>query len=291
MNMIMIQPNKNRINDKLSKICNLPALPNIVNEALRMLNDPDTSNNDLIKIFSKDQSFIAKILTIANSPIYGLRREVSTLDFAILVLGFNEIKNIIFAISFIESFRNERDRYFNQSGFWLHSFITANVARRICEDLDVKKRGEAFVAGFLHDFGISILHRYLHSEFVQIYNNVATGMSYYDAERSVMNLNHFEIGEILMEKWSLPYILSDAIRYHHDPSSANVDKELASIVHLADYMCQYFNIGNFEWDEGIEIDRKIINILNFPNRDNFYEFIESYKDFFNQQIDSIRYLF
>ena len=84
----MAQPKENRINDKLSKICNLPALPSIVNEALRMLNDPDTCNSDLIKIISKDQSFITKILTIANSPIYGLRREVSTLDFAILVLGF-----------------------------------------------------------------------------------------------------------------------------------------------------------------------------------------------------------
>ena len=287
----MAQPKENRINDKLSKICNLPALPSIVNEALRMLNDPDTSNSDLIKIISKDQSFITKILTIANSPIYGLRREVSTLDFAILVLGFNEIKNIVFAISFIESFRNEQDRYFNQSGFWLHSFLTANVARRICEDLNIKKTGEAFVAGFLHDFGISILHRFLHYEFVQIYNDVATGMSYFDSERSVLNLNHFEIGEILMNKWCLPYILSDAVRYHHNPSSANVDKELASIVHLADYMCQYFNIGNFEWDEGIELDSKIIKILNFPNRNKLDEFIESHKEFFNQQVDSIRYLF
>ncbi len=72
----MIVKNTENIDTILGKIKALPALPQIADEALRILNDKNSNKSDLVKIISKDQSFISKILTIANSPIYGLRREV-----------------------------------------------------------------------------------------------------------------------------------------------------------------------------------------------------------------------
>ena len=65
------------------------------------MNSKTTNNQQLIDIISKEQSFVAKVLAIANSPIYGLRKEVSTIDFAIMILGYNELRHIVFVISFL----------------------------------------------------------------------------------------------------------------------------------------------------------------------------------------------
>ena len=80
-------PIKQRTLRLLSSIRNLPSIPSIIFEVSRLLNNTRTSAADLGKVISKDQGLVAKILTVANSPLYGLPRRVSTIDFAIVILG------------------------------------------------------------------------------------------------------------------------------------------------------------------------------------------------------------
>jgi HD-like signal output (HDOD) protein len=81
----------------LSGIRNLPSVPFIMVEVSKMLDNPRTGASDLGKLISKDQAMVAKILSVANSPLYGLPRRVSTIEFAIVILGFDHIKNIVIA--------------------------------------------------------------------------------------------------------------------------------------------------------------------------------------------------
>ena len=156
----------------LSNIYNLPGTSKNMHEVTRLLNNPNSNSSELSKVIGRDQGIATKILAIANSPMYGLRRRVSTIDFAILVIGMKEIKNIIFALSMMESFKNKTDQYLNQKEFWLHSLVSGNTAKRIAEKLDYKKSGEAFAAGLLHDLGIPVIHKYFHTSFVEIFNQV-----------------------------------------------------------------------------------------------------------------------
>ena len=282
--------NKTEIERILSKIENLPALPQVADEALRILNDDSSSKSDLVKIISKDQSFIAKILTIANSPIYGLRREVSTMSFAVFVLGLKEIKKVVFAIAFMESFKMVRDKTFNPEKFWLHSFVVANLSRRIAMDLDITNSGEAFVVGFLHDFVISILHRDFKPEFEEICNLVEQGTTHYAAEQKVLGLTHTDVAEKVLEMWELPKIIVDSVAFHHSPSNAESDKVLTSVVHLADYIAQEHSDAKCIWDNEIVLDESIIDILQFSNKNSLDEFTQSYSEFINEQIQSIRTL-
>ncbi len=282
--------NKENIDKILKRIDTLPALPQVADEALRILNDQNSSKSDLVKIISKDQSFISKILTIANSPIYGLRREVSTMSFAIFVLGLKEIKKVVFAIAFMQSFKMERDKYFNPDSFWLHSFVTANLARKIAMDLDITNSGEAFVVGFLHDFAISVVHRDFKTEFEDIYNMAITGVSYDYAEKEVLGLTHTDIAAVILEKWGLPKVIIDGVKFHHIPSLANVDKVLTSVVHLADYITSAQNIKLYDWETDFTLDESVIDTLQFSSKESLIEFTESYNDFINEQIESIRTL-
>ena len=286
----MLVENTNNIKQILSKIQNLPALPAIADEAIRILNDKNSSKNDVVKIVSKEQSFISKILSIANSPIYGLQREVSTLSFAVFILGLKEIKKVVFALAFVKSFKMVKDHNFDPKQFWLHSFVVGNLSRKIAMDLDINNSGEAFIAGFLHDFPVSILHKNFKNEFDEIIDLVETGTAFSVAEKEVLGVTHADIVKIILEKWNFPKILINTVANHHTPSLSEHDKTLASVVHLADYITFKLRIAHCCWDGKFEFDNSIIETLNFANEDSLDEFIESYRSYISEQINSIRNL-
>ena len=70
---------------------------------------------------------------------------------------------------------------------------------------------------------------------------------------------------------------------------AENEKEMAAIIHLADYMTHRFSMGNLGWDDSYEIDLGIIEILNLGDENYLESFIQSYEQLFRVQIDSIKF--
>jgi HD-like signal output (HDOD) protein len=272
----------------LKAIRNLPSVPHIVFEVARLLDDPMTSASELGKIIGNDQGLVAKVLTVANSPLYGIPRRVSTIEFAIVILGFDHIKNIVTALSMFESFKSKNENNWNKRSYWLHSIVTATAAKRISDELGYPRSGEAFTAALLHDLGIAVIQRYFNDEFMQICE-LSNGQEFrhLNAEQSIMGITHQEIGQFLTDKWNLPGVLGETILHHHFPSQAENNKELAAIVHLADYMTHRFRVDNFGWDNNYQLDEQIINILNLGDFSYFNKFVDSYEKLFRNQIDSL----
>jgi HD-like signal output (HDOD) protein len=290
INVLPAQHKKEKTLLVLKNIYNLPPVPRIMSEALKLLDNKKTSNSELSALISKDQGVVTKILTIANSPMYGLQRRVTSIDFALLILGFSELKNIISVLSLTEAFKNKTDKYLDQKSFWLHSFLVGSAAKRLAEDIGFYNSGEAFIGGFLHDMGISIIHRYLHSNFIQIHDlMVNEGLPLKEAELEVLGMDHQEIGNYLLEKWNFPVELCTAILHHHHPSVAGQeDKLIASLIHFADFMTQELKMGDFYWDEKLELDKEALSIMQFNSDDDINKFIEGYQELFNSQIESVR---
>ncbi len=287
----MVQNKREKTERVLINICNLPPMQETLREAFSLLNDETTSTTSLSKVVSKDQGLVTKILTVANSPMYGLQRHISTIEFAILVLGFRELKNIVTVLSLVESFINKTDNYLDQKEFWLHSYITGTAAKRLAEDLDFPNSGEAFIAGFLHDMGVTIIHRYFHSDFIKIYQQVMGGdIRFSKAELNELGVNHQQIGHFLVDKWKFPEELCNAILNHHTPAACEKNKVLTSLVHLADYMTQKLGIGNCYWDKDLTLDEEAIHILRFRDSSEVDLFINAYEELFAHQIDFARYL-
>lgn len=273
-----------KINNLMS-IRNLPSIPVVMFEVTKLLDNPKTNANDLGKIISMDQGLVAKILTVANSPLYGLPRRVSTIEFAIVILGFEHIKNIVIALSMIEAFKGKEDKTLDKKSFWLHSLVTAFAAKRIADDFRYRKSGEAFTAGLLHDLGISVIQRFFSPDFTKILDLVKSDeCDHLTAEKQILGIDHQDIGQFLIEKWNLPPILGDVILHHHEPDKAE-NKQLAAIVHLADYMTQKLGIGAFNWDEKLNYDPLIMDIFKFQSEEILDKYILGYKDMFLSQIE------
>jgi HD-like signal output (HDOD) protein len=276
-----IQEKRKKTELVLSNVYNLPAIPAIMMELTKLLEKPSVTTTELAKAIGRDQGIASKVLSIANSPFYGLPRKVSTIDFAILIIGLQDMKNIVTALSMVEAFKNKTDKNLNQKEFWLHSIMTGLASKKIAEDLGYKSGSEAFIAGLIHDLGIPVLHKYFHTNFIVICEKVNTNkISYMEAEFDVLGLSHQEIGKYLAIKWNFPDVLCDTILNHHSPGIAKENKVLTSIVHLADYATHTLNIGNFYWDKDYLLDESIIEALKFRDKDHMESFIVGYKDLF-----------
>ncbi len=275
---------------ELVNVYNLPAMSTTMLEVTNLLDDPSTNTADLSRIIGKDQGLSTKILSIANSPLYGLTRKVSTIDFAILIIGYQDIKNIVVALTMVDSFKNKSDKYLDQKEFWMHSMLAGTAAKRIAEDLGLKIGSEAFVAGLLHDLGVPVMHKFFKTEFEQIVNEIEElGTPLLEAEKKYLGMNHQEIGKFLTDKWHLPEHLSKVVGNHHNPSTTDKDV-LTSVVHVVDYMIEKLQIGNFYLDKGLQLDESALEVIGISSTEELDAFIESYRELFNEEISSDLFL-
>jgi len=276
-----------KLNRTLQHIHSIPSYPEIIHEVSKLVSDPMASASRLGEIVNRDQSLVAKILSVANSPFYGIVRRVSTVQFAIMILGFEQVRDIVIGISLLDSFNKVVSPYFNQKKYWQHSLMTATTAKKLCEDLGLQNSGEAFTAGLLHDLGIPIIGKYFPKEFGQINEAVAQGSTFLEAEASVLGIGHQEVAGVLMEKWNLPFALIEAVKYHHYPVQAVDSRELASIIHLADYMTTVLQTGDFIWDKDYNFDKDTITVLKLGDEEYLSGFIESYREMFRNQLQAL----
>jgi len=268
-----------QIVERLQNIENLPSVPKVLKEISLIFDSPDISINKISNMVGKDQSLTLKILSIANSPLYGLRRIVTSVENAILVLGIHEVKSIVTSLKMSSSINIKADKYFDPNKFWHHSMVVGILAQRISKDLGFNFEGNGFVSGMLHDMGILVIHEFLQDEYKEIIEYSQTNnVTFLEAEYKIMGVSHQEIGEFLAEKWSLPSVYTDALRYHHQPTVSVENKYLSSILHVADYLISIFDEDIVLWDEDYKLDFSIIDQLNFLSPGEFEEFIEAYRE-------------
>ncbi len=282
---------KERTEKVLTSVVNLPVIPKVMFETIKLLENKYTTAGELNKVISKDQALLTKILTIANSPLYGLQRKVTTIEYAILVLGYRELKNIISALSVAEAFRNKTDKYLNSKEFMLHSYLTGTACKKLATDIGFNNSGEAFIAGFLHDIGISIIHRYLHSSFINVTELVETkGMTFREAELDVLGMTHEQVGYFLFDRWNFPKEISDPILTHHSPDGTNSSPVLSAVVNLADYITNRLKLTSAPWDNDVALSPFAMQKFNLEREIDVERFIDSYKDIFWNQIEFVRFL-
>jgi len=243
------------IKEKVQSVAQLPALPDVAMKVVEMVDNPKTSTSSLARVISTDQGLTAKVLKIANSPFYGFPKKISTIDFAIIVLGYDALKEIVVSTSLISSLEEQSNGNFNSREFWDHTIASGILSRRLARDLGYRINGEVFVGGLLHDMGVSVLSRHFRVDYQRIVGIVReTDLTYLEAEESVLGVTHQEIGGWLAERWNLPDHLVEAVRFHHTPVKAVHNPELVALVHCGDVLaCRIVGMGA-EFDKNTTFD-------------------------------------
>jgi len=220
----------------LDSIPDIPTLRSTVVKVNRMLQDYDTSIKRLSSLIEKDQAIVAKILRLVNATFYGFRSEIRNIPHAIVVLGFNAVRNAVVSVSIIKAFSEEKGlQGFEITNFWKHSIGVAVTCRYLSEQTRLDLPDDCFVAGLLHDLGKVILAHYFTELFSRVWNLVREdGLSFHEAEEKILPVNHAQIGGHLMEKWHFPASLIDSITYHHALKTPVANLNQLAILHTAD---------------------------------------------------------
>jgi len=229
----------------IEKIDDLPTLPRTVLQITGLVNDPKSSAKDLARVITDDQVLTVRLLKLVNSSFYGFPQRISTVTGAIVLLGFDAIRNLLLTTSVFDLFANRnRHKKRDQERFWDHSLGCAVGAKVIGNYLRHDKIEELFVSGLLHDIGKIVEMMFLPDEFAKIVAVVnKDNILMTAAENKVLGYNHAEVGKLLAEKWNLPVKLVQVIAHHHYPDHAGSFAMEAAIVHLADIFCRALNMG------------------------------------------------
>jgi len=239
---------KKRIPDPkkiIDRIDDLPTLPRTVLKITELVNDPKSFAKDLARVITDDQILTARLLKLVNSSFYGIPQRISTVTGAIVLIGFDAIRNLLLTTSVFDLFadRNRKNQQ-KQEKFWDHSLGCAVGAKVIGNYLRHDSIEELFVAGLLHDIGKIVEMMFQPVEFSKIVAAISReNILMITAENKIMGYNHAEIGKLLAEKWNLPAKLVQIIAHHHQPKDAGSFAMEAAIVHLADIFCRALNMG------------------------------------------------
>lgn len=222
----------------LDQVERLPTLPEVISKIMSLVDDPRISAQRIGDVVGQDQSMVATILKVVNSPFYGLSSRVISIQHAVVLLGFRSIRNMALSAVLVRTFgESSRDHRFDRSLLWRHTVATAVGARLLADMMKSCDPEEAFLAGLMHDMGIVILDQYFHDGFREVLSRVLSeGEGACDAERAVFGHDHAAVGSLLAGKWNFPPPVVEAIACHHDPIQAHREPVLSALVHVADYL-------------------------------------------------------
>lgn len=223
-----------KLNMMITGISDLPSLPTLYGSIMKEMQSPNASLKKMGDIISQDLSMSAKILQVVNSAQFGLQKEITDPQHAVVYLGINTLKSLILSTHVFSSFSEEED-YGGSSltELWMHSVTTGRLARDIAGTIisDRILLEEIFTAGLLHDIGKLIL-----SKIPKKYKQVGDFMKRnkcgrLDAEYAVLKTSHAELGAYLLGTWKLSDTVVETIAFHHNPSA--LIKDMIAISRLS----------------------------------------------------------
>jgi putative nucleotidyltransferase with HDIG domain len=203
------------------EIHELPALPQIITQVLERTRDPKTPVREIVRLVSRDQALVIRILRLVNSAYYGFARKIATINLAVAILGYRAVQNLVLNVGVVGVFREiMRSRNERRVALFEHSMECAVLAKTLAlklPSLDVQQ-DEAFTAGLLHDIGKIVLEQYAKDAATQVSAVMAEkGVTELEAEAEVLGVDHAAIGEWIAMRWNIPARLREAILYHHRP--------------------------------------------------------------------------
>lgn len=234
------------LDDVVAHIRALPSLPAVVAELLASMEQEDIDVNALAGKIALDQALAAKTLRLSNSSFYGMQSSVTTIQQAVSVLGFHNIRTLVTACALTASFAPAAGQRFDFTTFWRHSVGTAACARVLAPHL--RQHPEtAFTCGLLHDLGTLVLatsypERYASAVEHQRQNDCVTQL----AERAVFGLDHAQVGSALAGHWLFPSAIQSAVAGHHDPDGGDT---LALTIYLANALAHALDFSGTEDDQ------------------------------------------
>lgn len=232
--------------ESIVKACrNLPTIPAIALEVLRLSRDENADLRQIANVIARDVALSSRLLKVVNSSFYGLRRKVSTISQAVVMLGLASVKTLALGFSLADGLSGHRAKTGGLKQYWRRSLLLGVASRTFAEKRIPILREEAFVAGLLADIGTFAMGEALGDDYAEfVVSDQANHIAMLEREREQFGVGHQEVGRHMAESWHLPELLTIPVGCHHSPEECgDVDPmvaDLAGVVYAANLCAETF---------------------------------------------------
>jgi putative nucleotidyltransferase with HDIG domain len=259
------------LKEMLAKMRQLPSLPTLYTQISSELSSPTGSLEIVATLIAKDPLMTAKILQVVNSAFFSLARQVVDPVEAVMHLGAERTRALIFIAKIFSQFDKTRCANFSIEDAWEHSMAIGTSAMAIAkeETKDARLTELAFTAGLLHDVGKLLLAANVPDVYGQILDQAARRkLSVREVEVEAFSATHAELGACLLGTWGLPVALLEAVAWHHNPLSSEDDAfSITTAVHVANAL-YYEKRGDITRGHASKLDFKYLHRLKVYDRLN-----------------------
>ena len=255
----MKNPNLNEI---LSKVKSFPSMPATGAKMLRMLEDPETTVDEIEDVLRHDPGLTGNVLRLANSAYFGIPSKVASTRQAVVLLGLKKLIQLVIA-SCVNAVMDKPVPGYNMppGDLWRHSIAVSIASEALVKDKKHIDAEDIFTPALLHDIGKLILGHFVKEEQEAIEKIADTGVPYVVAENMVLGTDHAEVGAQILSQWSFPRDVIDAVRWHHDPDFIDRTRPAIDIVYLANVLCQTGENGSKPEDYSSDLSPAVIERL------------------------------
>lgn len=227
-------------------VCSPPLIYLRLNE---VINDPRSSVKDIGKVATEDLGLTARILKLANSPMFGFHSRIDNIDRALTIIGTQQVRDLALAATVMRDFKGIDSNLVNMHQFWKHSVACGIVCRNLAVLLRQSNVERFFVVGILHDIGQLLLATTVPEIMSEILRQSHKEKElYFFSETSQLGFNHADLGGALLSSWKIPPNIAEPVTFHHRPRQSVKFSLETAVVHLADLICQAMEFGaSGEW--------------------------------------------
>ncbi len=243
----------------------LPKFPESITRINAMLSDPDSKLSDIALTISNDVSLTADLLKLVNSAAFSLATPCHSINDAVKLVGIRGVRNLLFSVGSMKNLENAGT--LNQKELWDHSYRVAFYSYTLAKNFFNRNHeviDDSYICGLLHDMG-KVIFSEAHPQVIENYEKNMKG-KHIDSllmETISTGRNHSEIGGKIAEKWGFPQIITDTIRYHHNPNYAPEScTDIVSVVYMAN-MIAHFQEGLVEF---YQFDQKQLAKFRISNQ-------------------------
>lgn len=223
--------------DRLKSCRDLPTPPAVALRIIDLAQDPFADLARTADEIARDPALAARILRIANSPLYAnvCRRPVTTLSQAVTLLGLNAALSLALGFSLANTLRNPDGIAEERQRIWRRSVLAALASRVLGEEAGIRELEELMLGALLQDIGALAL--------VQVFPDAYAGMlasppepaRRLEREREIFGADHGEVGAWLASHWKLPESVCAMIRDSETPEAdGTMSACVAASGHMAD---------------------------------------------------------
>jgi len=240
-------PTSGRGLESLLRNCELPTLPESVQAVMQCVDDPASNADDLAKILSEDPVLAVRTLRVANSPFYGCRYQVDTLQRAVIIIGFEGLRMLTLGTSILDAYSGRAVEALRPRAFRFHCLGTAKAAQMLAEEgyADLSPV-QCFTAGLIHDIGKLALAVAYPEDYADLIGQAEKErVSLSRLEEQAFGATHCEIAGALIGRWGFPPLLVDGLRLQECPEMSGVGaRRLAMVVGAASELARAAGYGD-----------------------------------------------